>query len=90
MLIFTDADTVHSPDTVSASVAHMQSNRLDFFSIITKQELGTFAENVVIPMVHFLYFAYIPNTLIVNNPRSSLSAANGQFMCFRRSQRMTM
>jgi chlorobactene glucosyltransferase len=36
-------------------------------------------------MVHVLYFAYLPNDLILDDPRVSLSAANGQFMCFRRT-----
>ncbi len=85
VFIFTDADTVHAPDMISSAVATLNADQLDFFSAITDQMFGSFGEHVVIPMVHLLYFAYVPNRLITTNPRTSLSAANGQFMCFRRT-----
>jgi len=83
-LLFTDADTVHQPDTLRAAVTMAEQDNLDFFSLIPYEELGTFGEHAVIPMVHMLYFSYLPNNLIVQNPRTSFSAANGQFMWFRR------
>ncbi len=82
-LLFTDADTVHGPETVGASVDLAHEHRLDLFSMIPFEEMGTFAEHAVIPMVHMLYFSYLPNHLILNDRRTSLSAANGQFMFFR-------
>lgn len=83
-LLFTDADTVHKPETLAAAVSIAQRDHLDFFSLIPYEELGTFGEHAVIPMVHMLYFSYLPNHLIVENRRTSFSAANGQFMWFRR------
>ena len=83
-LLFTDADTVHQPDTLRAAVTMAEQDNLDFFSLIPYEELGTFGEHAVIPMVHMLYFSYLPNNLIVQNRRTSFSAANGQFMWFRR------
>ena len=83
-LLFTDADTVHGPETVGAAVTLATEEHLDFFSLIPFEEMGTYAEHVVIPMVHVLYFSYLPNALIIRDPRTSLSAANGQFMFFKR------
>ncbi|MCX6140246.1 MAG: glycosyltransferase family 2 protein [Candidatus Kapabacteria bacterium] len=84
ILIFTDADTVHQTDMVSRSLLFIEQNDVAFFSLIPYQELGTMGENIVIPMIHFLYFAYLPNDLILHNRSVSIAAANGQFMCFTR------
>ncbi|MBU3698524.1 MAG: glycosyltransferase [Candidatus Kapabacteria bacterium] len=84
VLLFTDADTWHEPTTVERSVAFLRQQRLAMFSMVPYQVLSTFGEHAVIPMVHVLYFSYLPNSLIMSNPRVSLSAANGQFMCFSR------
>ncbi len=83
-LIFTDADTMHRPDMVRRARAYMTQNNIALFSLVPYQVLGSIGEHVVIPMVHVLYFAYLPNDLILQNKRVSLSAANGQFMCFTR------
>lgn len=84
VFIFTDADTVHGPFMAAAAVDQLQRERLDMFSMIPYEEMKSFFEHAVIPMVHLLYFAYLPNNLIHDSPRVSVSAANGQFMCFRR------
>jgi chlorobactene glucosyltransferase len=80
--LFTDADTVHAPDTVARAVAMVELDRIDFFSLIPFEEMGTPMEHIVIPMVHVLYFAYLPNELILRSKMVSMSAANGQFMWF--------
>ena len=85
VLLFTDADTWHEPTTIERSVAFLTEKRLAMFSMVPYQVLSSFGEHIVIPMVHVLYFSYLPNSLIMSNPRVSLSAANGQFMCFSRA-----
>ncbi len=85
VLIFTDADTVHAPNMVHRSVSYLTKNNVHFFSLVPFQEFGTAGEHIVIPMIHVLYFAYLPNDLILHNKRVSVSAANGQFMCFTRA-----
>lgn len=85
ILLFTDADTIHKPDMIRASVTLLISKKLDFFSMIPFEEMRTFGEKTIIPMIHYLYFAYLPNILITKSRRTSVSAANGQFMCFRKS-----
>jgi len=85
VFLFTDADTTHEPHCVRSAVALLEDQHLDMFSVIPYEEMHSIAEHVVIPMIHVLYFAYLPNDLIMNNPRVSLAAANGQFMCFRKT-----
>jgi len=84
IFIFTDADTVHAPKMTRATVDYLERTSHDMFSMIPFEVMGTFFEHAVIPMVHLLYFAYLPNNLIHQSKRVSVSAANGQFICFRR------
>jgi glycosyltransferase involved in cell wall biosynthesis len=84
VLLFTDADTMHQPTVVNAAVTTLMNDDIDFFSLVPYQEMRTWAEHAVIPMVHVLYTSYLPNNLILSHPSISLSAANGQFMCFKR------
>ncbi len=84
LLLFTDADTVHAPSTVRRVRAYMRRHNVSLLTMVPNEELGSFAEHVVIPMVHTLYFSYLPNDLILHHRSVSFSAANGQFMCFTR------
>lgn len=84
ILLFTDADTVHAPTTVRRTRVYMEANKVSLLTMVPYEELGSFGEHVVIPMVHTLYFAYLPNDLVMHNPSVSFTAANGQFMCFTR------
>jgi chlorobactene glucosyltransferase len=82
-LLFTDADTIHSPHSVDASVQLLHDQKLDFFSLIPLEEMGTFGEHVVIPMVHVLFFSYLPSPLLHRSQKTTAAAANGQFMFFK-------
>jgi chlorobactene glucosyltransferase len=97
-LLFTDADTVHSPPTVSAAIAFAKKNRADLLSAWPRLVMLTWSERLVIPMIHLLAAALYPHALILffqNLPPlakrvppgllRSLGAANGQFLFFKRS-----
>ncbi|MEO6458125.1 MAG: glycosyltransferase family 2 protein [Chloroflexia bacterium] len=83
-LLFTDADTVHSPLSISSSVAHALSHDADLFTIFPFYELGTPSERMIMPVafqgIMNLYPAYK-----VNDPRSPAAIANGQYLLIRRS-----
>jgi chlorobactene glucosyltransferase len=82
-LLFTDADTHHSPLSVSSSVAYALRNGIELLTILPHSELGTPAERVIMPTAHMgianLYPAYR-----VNDPSSKLAIANGQYILIRR------
>jgi len=84
LLLFTDADTDHTPESLHAAVALMQQQRLDLLSAVPRQTMLTFWEKAIVPMTQFLYFAYLPNLLITRSPNPQFAAFNGQFMLFRR------
>ena len=83
-LLFTDADTVHSPVSISSSVAYALSHDADLFTIFPFYELGTPSERIVMPVafqgIMNLYPAYK-----VNDPNSPTAIANGQYFLIRRS-----
>ncbi|MBL7999606.1 MAG: glycosyltransferase [Candidatus Kapabacteria bacterium] len=84
ILIFTDADTVHAPDMLASTVSFRNEHSLDMFSLIPHEIMGTWSEQLILPLVHFLYFCYLPNTWILQRKEVKYSAANGQFIMFTR------
>lgn len=79
-LIFTDADTFHHRESITAAIAFAERTNVQFFSGVPDQELPGFWEQVVVPMVIFLYFAYLPNRWITERRDPQFSATNGQLL----------
>jgi chlorobactene glucosyltransferase len=85
IFIFTDADTVHSPTSISWTVSNMQNSRVDFISGYTKQKLLTFGEAITVPLMYFLTTIVVPLFLNRYTRRSFFSAAIGQFIAVNRN-----
>ena len=83
-LLFTDADTVHVLRAVTSAIAALQQERADFLSVFPRQETKSLAERLVVPLVMLYVVGLLPTWLVKSNPDPRFSAANGQFMCFRR------
>jgi chlorobactene glucosyltransferase len=102
-LLFTDADTVHQPEAVSAAVAAAQRLRCDLLTLWPFQTTITFAEKIVIPLMFVVGGSYLPHWLLVWAQRSPRLArvlgtkllalcgtATGQFLLFRRQSYFKM
>jgi chlorobactene glucosyltransferase len=102
-LLFTDADTVHQPETVSSAVAAAQRAGCDLLTLWPLQTTVTFAEKLVIPLMFVVGGSYLPHWLLVwaqHSPRlaralgSKLLArcgtATGQFLLFWRQSYFRM
>ena len=83
-LLFTDADTSHSPDSLSRAVAAMQESGADMLSMTPRQEMKSFWEKLIVPLIYFILLCYLPLRLVRTKPAPSLCFANGQFLMFRR------
>lgn len=82
-LLFTDADTVHHPGSLAASVQEAENRGVDLLSYTPEQEAITWSEKVLQPLVFAeLMQAYPLNR--VSDTRDSLAAANGQYILVRR------
>ncbi|RME08074.1 MAG: glycosyltransferase, partial [Anaerolineae bacterium] len=82
-LCFVDADTFAHPDLLSSVYLAAREHHADLFTILTDQELGSFWEKVVLPLVFIgLSFGFPADR--VNDPTQAEAIANGQFILIRR------
>jgi chlorobactene glucosyltransferase len=82
-LCFVDADTFVTPDALASVFAAARARKADLFTILTEQELGTFWEKVILPLVFTgLSVGFSPRK--VNRPETPDAIANGQFILIRR------
>jgi chlorobactene glucosyltransferase len=83
-LCFIDADTFVAPQALAAVYAQAQETGADMFSIFTHQEMGTFWERTVLPLVMTaLSVGFSPRK--VNDPNRPDAIANGQFIFIKRA-----
>lgn len=83
-LCFIDADTIAQPPLISTAVQNAVSRQLDLLSLQPFQELGSFAERLILPTGFFL-IAFTQDLRRTNDPASPDASVNGQFLLIRRS-----
>ena len=83
-LCFMDADTFASPNLLYSAYQQAIKHHADMFSILTRQELGTFWERAILPLV-FLGLSFGFPIERVNDPNRPEAISNGQFILIRRS-----
>lgn len=82
-LCFTDADTVHAPDSIRRALGFAESQGLALLSMTSRQLTESFWERTVQPVVFGLLDQWFPLSRI-NDPASPLAAANGIFVLVSR------
>ena len=80
--LFTDADTVHEENSVSAALGCINRREGDLLSLWPGQITVGWAEVLAVPFVNLLHLFFLPHWM--PGRWRSLGAANGQFMLFRR------
>lgn len=81
--LFTDADTCHTPHSIRTSVDYAVSLNSDLISFMPVQELGSFWERVVMPVLLGSFLVGDPlNT--VNDPKDERAYAYGQYILIKR------
>lgn len=101
ILVFIDADTWLEPDTVSRVVKTMGRDIIELLTVWPMQELRTFWEKMIIPLVYYSLLSLLPACYVYRAPRwipspfrrllsPLFSAACGQFMAFKRSAYQTI
>jgi len=86
ILLFTDADTVHTPTSIAWAVTNLIGLKADLISGYIGQIFGSIGEVITVPLMFFLTGFVIP--LSVNRYVKKVhwfSAAIGQFIVIRRS-----
>jgi Glycosyltransferases, probably involved in cell wall biogenesis len=82
--IFTDADTLHFPKTVSSAFGALITTKVDALSIYPRQIMVTFAERMTVPIINTALQCFIPFILIKKSKSPLFCTALGQFMMFKR------
>lgn len=82
--LFTDADTNHSPMSLSSSISHALLNNIDLFTIGPHFELGGIAEKLIMPVAYEGISVLYPPAR-VNDPQSPNAIANGQYIMIKKS-----
>ena len=82
-LLFTDADTCHTPGSTRRALADAVDHNAVLVSYSPEQELGSFWERALIPFVYCRLSAKF-SFARVNNPKLPDAAANGQFLMILR------
>jgi len=84
ILFFTDADTVHAPDTLKKVISSVQGEQADLITGVPRQILGSWSEKLLVPLFPWAFYTFNPLLLAYAIRFPELSAAVGQLMVFRR------
>ena len=82
--IFTDADTVHFPKSISSAFGALITTKIDALSIYPRQLMVSFWERMSVPIINIALQCFIPFILIKKSKSPLFSTAIGQFMLFKR------
>jgi chlorobactene glucosyltransferase len=94
ILIFIDADTWLEPEAAAKVTRTMGKDVVDLITLWPEQELGSYWEKTVIPLLYFALLTLLPSRYVHRFPRwippflrkklaPLFAAACGQFMAFR-------
>jgi len=83
-LCFIDADTFAHAALLSSTFQAAETHTADMITILTDQQLGSFWEKVIMPLVFTALSVGFPADR-VNDPTQPDAIANGQFILIRRS-----
>jgi chlorobactene glucosyltransferase len=84
LLLFTDADTRHRPDALARAVEAMNRSGADMLSLTPAQEMSSFWEKLIVPLVYHILFSYLPLSMVWKSRSPAFCYAIGQFILFRR------
>jgi len=81
---FLDSDTQHAPENLSIVMEYARTQKAVMASLLPEMRCESFWENVVQPLAGIVLMQSYP-LFRVNNDRSSLAFANGQYILIKRS-----
>lgn len=83
LLLFTDADTRHQPDALPRAVEAMQRSGAGMLSLTPAQQMESFWEKLIVPLVYHILFSYLPIAMVSKSRSPAFCYAIGQFILFR-------
>jgi glycosyltransferase involved in cell wall biosynthesis len=83
-LLFTDADVRLSPDCLARAVDEAGRLRAALVSTVPAQETGSWMERMVVPLIHWMLFSWLPMPRMRTTDDPATSAGCGQFLLVTR------
>jgi hypothetical protein len=85
LLVFMDADVRLAPDALVRMASFMERGGTDLASGVPRQELGTFSDRLLIPLIHFILLGFLPMHVMRRTRLPSMSAGCGGHAMLRDS-----
>lgn len=85
-LLFLDADVRLNDGIIANSVALAENYKTGLLSIFPTQVMRSVGEYLTVPMMNYILLTLLPLVLVRKSSFSSMAAANGQFMLFKREK----
>jgi chlorobactene glucosyltransferase len=82
--LFIDADVNISPTVVQTSLNYFYKNNIDVLSVFPTQIISSLGEWLIVPLMNWLLLSFLPLRLIYKSDNISLTAANGQFIMWKK------
>jgi chlorobactene glucosyltransferase len=84
ILIYVDADTVFESQGIERILSLFEHYDADVVTAVPAQETQSFAERLMLPLLHLTYTSWFPLPLTWKSKDPRFLAANGQIMAFKR------
>ena len=85
LLVFTDADVRLEPDALTRMAGFMERHDVGLASGFPRQVVHSWAEQLLLPLIHFLLLGYLPMAVMQRSPSPGLGAGCGQLFIARRA-----
>ncbi len=82
-LLFLDADVRVAPDALARLSGALANSECAYLSGIPRQEVHTFSERLLIPLIHFVLLGFLPMHWMRRSRNPALSAGCGQVVLVR-------
>ena len=83
LLVFIDADVRLAPNALQRMASFMDTSGAALASGVPRQELGTFSERLLLPLIHFVLLGYLPMPFMRWTKLAGFSAGCGQLFIAR-------
>ncbi len=89
-MLFLDADVRVGGNLIGRSISFSEKHDLGLISIFPKQIIRSIGEWITVPNMNYILLSLLPLVLVRKSGYPSLSAANGQFMFFRKEEYLAL
>jgi chlorobactene glucosyltransferase len=83
--LFTDADTCHSPHSIKTAFEAARKSQSVFLTVIPGLITKTWAEKLVLPIIHFAFFVLLPYNIINFRGNCRLAIGIGPFLFIQKN-----